>query len=132
VVRVRVRRSADICCAAQGLRVNENLPGSERNAKQAKLDALVTPYALATAGTPRSWSFDRKTATTSYSYRTSCVGGGSFAPGTQTIIFVPERQYPHGYAVRTYGARVVSGPQAPWLRLTADPGATIVRITITP
>src|SRR4029077_873087 len=50
----------------EGLLVDDSMPGSEQNAKQAKLDALVVPYAQATAGTPLSYAFDRTTNTMTY------------------------------------------------------------------
>src|SRR5206468_7429819 len=90
-------------CSHQGLLVDDAKPGSEDNAKQAKLDALVVPHPQAIAGTPRSYDFDRVTRTMRLSYE----------PGRSralTQVFVPARVYPHGYGMAVSGARVVSSP----------------------
>jgi endoglycosylceramidase len=118
-------------CAGQGLLIDNSKGGSEANAKQAKLDAIVVPYPQAIAGTPRSYSFDRSSDTMTLTYRQTAVPGARLASGALTQIFVPERKYPHGYHVAVSGARVVSGPTAPWVELAADPGAS-VSVTITP
>src|SRR5206468_5529643 len=92
------------------------------NAKQPKLDALAVPYAQAVAGTPKATDFDRTTHAFTLSYD---AGGRGL-----TQVFVPARQYPHGYAVSASGAKVASAPGAPWLLLRAAPGAAVtVRVT---
>src|SRR5205823_14666153 len=50
-------------CPGQGLLRDDTKPGSEANAKQAKLDALAIPYAEAIAGTPESTNLDRTSRT---------------------------------------------------------------------
>jgi len=118
-------------CPGQGLLVNDAKPGSEKNAKQAKLDAIVVPYPQAIAGTPESYAFDRASDTMTLTYRAKAVPGASLARGAMTQIFVPARTYPHGYRVHAIGARVISAPTSPWVELVATPGAS-VRLTITP
>jgi endoglycosylceramidase len=118
-------------CPTEGLLINDDRPGSEANAKQAKLDAIVVPYPQAIAGTPRRYSYDRATDTMTFSYRASAVPGAHLARGALTQIFVPRRHYPHGYHVRVSGARVVSSPTWPWVLLRARRGANVT-VTITP
>jgi endoglycosylceramidase len=126
-------RSRDSSGASpQGLLRDERKHGSQANAKQAKLDALVVPHPMAVAGTPQRWSYDRATRRVAFAYSTKRAGGGKLARGLQTVVFVPQRVYPTGYAVTVTGARVVSKPTAPWLRLVAKPGAATVRVTIRP
>lgn len=116
----------------QGLLLDDRRHGSEANAKQQKLDALVVPYPLAVAGTPSSWRFDRTTRVVHFRYSTQRAGGGSLAAGARTVVFVPQRVYRQGYAVQALGARVVSARSAPWLELVARPGAKTVTVTIRP
>jgi endoglycosylceramidase len=108
----------------QSLLKDDAKPASEANAKQAKLDALVVPYAVAIAGTPASWSFGRGSRVVHFRYAPR--GGGT------TVVFVPQRVYATGYAVAATGARVVSAAGAPWLRLRALAGAKQVSVTIAP
>jgi endoglycosylceramidase len=116
--------------ATQRLLIDESKPASEANAKQAKLDALVVPYAMAVAGTPLSWSYDRGTARVHFLYSTQRAGGGRFPRQAATVIFVPRRKYPHGYIVSADGAQVISSSDSPWLELYADPGQRSVELTI--
>ena len=118
-------------CPTEGLLVDDAKPGSEANAKQAKLDAIVVPYPQAIAGTPGSYAFDRTSDTMTLTYRATAVPETRLAAGAETQIFVPERKYPRGYRVSVSGARVTSAPSAPWVELMADPGAN-VSVTITP
>jgi len=106
-------------CPAQSLLVDDKQPGSEANAKQPKLDALVVPYAQAIAGTPQVTGFDRSTRTFTLSY--------DARPGT-TQVFVPARVYPKGYATAVTGATVVSDPGAPWLLLRSAGGSVSVKV----
>lgn len=119
-------------CPRQGLLVNDSQPGSEANAKQLKLDALVVPHAQAIAGTPTSTSFDRSSRVYTLSYATTAVPGAALAPGALTQIFIPARQYPTGYGVQVSGARVVSAPGAPWLLLSSDPGVARATVQVSP
>lgn len=119
-------------CPAQGLLVDDRKPASETNAKQPKLDAFAVPYAQAIAGTPRSASFDRSTREFTLSYGAAPVPGAALAPHALTQVFVPQRQYPGGYAAQVSGATVVSAPGAPWLLLDRLPAAGMVTVTVKP
>jgi endoglycosylceramidase len=116
---------------APGLIIDDSKPGSEANARQDRLDALVVPYPQAVAGTPRAYHFDRATRTMTFSYGTRAVHEGACRTAP-TEIFVPRRVYPHGYTARASGARVVSAPTWPWVELVAQPGASSVSVTIAP
>jgi endoglycosylceramidase len=118
-------------CPTEGLLINDNKPGSEANAKQDKLNAIVVPYPQAIAGTPESYSYDRSTDTMKFSYTARAVAGARLARRALTQIFVPERHYQHGYRVKVTGARVVSSRTSPWVELRARRGAK-VSVTITP
>jgi endoglycosylceramidase len=116
----------------EGLLIDDNEPGSEANAKQPKLNALVVPYPQAIAGTPESYAFERSTNTMTMTYSTHAVPGAHLNAGALTQIFVPRRKYPTGYTVQVSGAKVVSSPTAPWVELAASPGAQLVRVKIIP
>jgi hypothetical protein len=113
----------------EGLLVDDSKPGSESNAKQPKLDAIVAPYPQAIAGTPGVYAYDRATETMTLTYRATPVPGARLATGALTQIFVPARHYSHGYTVTVSGAPVVSGSTSPWVQLLARRGASVsVRI----
>jgi len=116
----------------QSIIINQNEPGSESNADQLKLDALVVPYPQAIAGTPESYAFDRSTNTMTMTYSPHAVPGAHLAADALTQIFVPRRKYPTGYTVQVSGAKVLSSPTAPWVELAASPGARLVRVKIIP
>ncbi|HEY2637626.1 MAG TPA: cellulase family glycosylhydrolase [Solirubrobacteraceae bacterium] len=117
-------------CPRQGLLRDDDKPGSEANAKQAKLDALAVPYAEAIAGRPLSTSLDRAHRTYRLAYRATGVPGARLAQGARTVILVPRRMYPHGYVVHAGGARVRSRRDARRLQLTGPRGRRVsVRIT---
>ena len=113
----------------QSLLRDDRKPASEANAKARKLDALVVPYPVTVAGTPTSWSYDRTTPHVRFAYSTRPVGK-RLGAGAQTVVFVPQRAYPHGYAATAGGATIVSRPGAAWLRLRALPGASSVTVAI--
>jgi endoglycosylceramidase len=109
--------------AHQGLLIDDSQPGSEANAKAAKLDALEVPYAQAIAGAPLSTSYDRATRV----YRLAYAPRQAAAP---TEVFVPQRVYPEGYQVQVQGAAVTRRPSG--LTLSADPSAKTVTLEIAP
>ena len=119
-------------CSGQGLLVDDTKPGSEANAKQAKLDAIVVPYPEAIAGRPQSYAFDRSTNTMTLSYTAQPVPGVKLDPRAPTEIFVPARKYPHGYKARVTGGRVVSKPGAMWLAVLAGHPSGTVTVTLAP
>jgi hypothetical protein len=45
--------------------------------------------------------------------------GAHLDPGSPTTIFVPQRHYPHGYAVHVDGGRVVSPPSVRVVEIAA-------------
>jgi endoglycosylceramidase len=116
----------------QALVIDANKPPTGDNVKDAKLGVLKRPYPQVVAGTPTGYGFDVDTKRFQLSYSTSRAGGGSFSRRYGTVVFVPRRHYPNGYAVEVDGATVTSGPDAKLLRLVAKPGATAVKLTITP
>jgi endoglycosylceramidase len=102
----------------QGLFVHD---GDLASAKQAKLDVLVVPFARAVAGVPTSTGFSDHVLTLTYDAKP--------AAGL-TEVWVPQRQYPHGYRVSVTGASVVSKPGAQLLLLRAGrPGPVVVRVS---
>ena len=118
-------------CAGQGLLIDDAKPGSETNAKQPKLDALVVPHPQAVAGTPGTFAFDRSSNTMTFSYTATAVPGARLARGALTQIFVPTRKYPTGYTASVTGGRSVSKPTAAWLMIRAAAGSS-VSVTIKP
>jgi endoglycosylceramidase len=114
--------------AADGLLVDDTQPGSEANAKQAKLDALVVPYATAIAGTPTSTAYDRSTGRFGLAYRTAAVPGTTLT-SQDTEILLPPRNYPGGYRIAvTGGTASIAGNVA---TITSDPLAVTVTVTVT-
>jgi endoglycosylceramidase len=98
-----------------------------------KLKILTRPYPQAVAGTPLSYAFDAAKRTFTLKWATRRANGkGSFGRGAVTEVRVPSRQYPFGYVVEATGAKVVSKPQAPVLRLAAKARAATPSVTITP
>ena len=122
--------------ATQGLLVDDRLPGSESNVKQAKLDALDVPWARAVAGTPLRYHYDRAADVMTLTYSTLAPAGAHPDPQAPTEVFVPRRHYPDGYAVTVDGGRVLSPPNAAILDIAADPQADgrahDVSVTIAP
>jgi endoglycosylceramidase len=99
---------------------------------QAALDVLVRPYPMATAGVPTHIAFDPSTKVFHLEYATTGARGERLSRRLETVVFVPERQYPEGYTVEVQGARIKSAPCAGKLRLrTRRPGRP-VSVTITP
>ncbi|ORX15457.1 MULTISPECIES: cellulase family glycosylhydrolase [Mycolicibacterium] len=96
------------------------------------LKILTRPYAQTVAGTPQSMSYDEENGNFTFNYTTDRVDGqGRFAPGSETIISVPEVHYPNGYTVTVEGGTVVSADNAPQLIIASD-GSDTVKVTITP
>lgn len=103
-------------------------PPEGDNIQPDKLGLLVRPYPQLTAGTPQRWSFDEETKVFEFDYSTARPGGGRFAPGVLTEVFVPRRQYPRGYRVRADGAAVAERGDV--LALASCPGATTVKLQV--
>jgi endoglycosylceramidase len=116
----------------QALVIDPKNPPSGDNLKADKLAVLARPYPQAVAGTPERYDFDRDTKLFELEYSTARLGGGSFAFGIDTEVFVPRRHYPHGYDVSVEGGEAVSVPNASVLRVRACPHRNEVRLTLTP
>ena len=101
------------------------------NLDQDKLRELVRPYPAAVTGAVERSSFDATSGRYELAYRTARLGGGSFPRRLETVVHVPPRQYPDGYAVRVRGARVTSKRGAKRLRLLTRRGAERVELTVT-
>ncbi|MFN8643529.1 MAG: cellulase family glycosylhydrolase [Candidatus Binatia bacterium] len=96
------------------------------------LAALVRPYPIATAGTPTRIAFDRAARRWQLEYDTAGPDGATYPSAVVTLVSVPVRQYPDGYAVTVAGAAVTSAPNAPLLTLRALPGTAHVSVEIVP
>ncbi|WP_139829023.1 cellulase family glycosylhydrolase [Mycobacterium riyadhense] len=113
----------------QAVVINPALPKTGDNVNWAKLKTLATPYPQVVAGTPTSWSFTSGILRLSYSTERA-DGQGRFAPGTQTVISVPQIWYPNGYRVTVTGGQVASAPGAPQLIVLANQNASTVNVVV--
>ncbi|HWU68205.1 MAG TPA: cellulase family glycosylhydrolase [Stenotrophobium sp.] len=101
------------------------------NLKAAKLAVLSRPYPQAIAGVPKSYGFDAGSGIFSLDYLTlHADGSGDFPAGSQTVIVLPARQYPSGYAVTVRGARIVSAPGAMHLLLASCANVGEVTVSV--
>ncbi len=99
--------------------------------KAAKLAILSRPYPQAVAGTPKSYGFDGSTGTFNLDYLTARADGtGNFPTGSRSVIVLPARQYPAGYAVTVQGAHIVSAPGAQYLLLSSCAGASEITVSV--
>ncbi len=96
------------------------------------LDALTRPYPTLVNGTPTQLSFDAATATLDFQYSTRRPDGHRTPPGLETVVNIPARSYPTGYAVTVTGAEVTSQACASTLTLQNQPGPTTVSVRVTP
>jgi endoglycosylceramidase len=121
------------CCGNAGAIVRDGTkPPTGDNLNVPVLEALARPYPQAVAGTPTGWSYDPGAHRFTLAYTTARAGGGTFEPGLVTRVELPPLAFPSGYRVDVAGARAVSAPGAERLKLRALPGATSVRVTVTP
>jgi endoglycosylceramidase len=109
-------------------------PPTGSNLKTSTLDVITRPYPRVVSGTPVSWSFDPASKKFSLAYSTARAAAPSkrFRPGAVSEMFVPARQYPHGYAASVHGGSIVSKPGAAVLRVAACRGVDGVTVTVTP
>jgi endoglycosylceramidase len=104
-----------------------------RNVDDAKLRALAVPHPTAVSGTPSRYGYDRDKHVFRAVWTTHrAVGDGRFGRSSRSTIATPTMAYPHGYVVRVAGARVVSPPDAPTLRVAQRSGAYLVRVVVRP
>ncbi len=102
------------------------------NLNTSVLDALTRAYPTVVNGTPTSLHFDEASSTLEFEYVTNRPDSRLASPGLETIVAVPRRRYPDGYAVTAVGADVTSGPCASTLTLRNQANASTVSITVTP
>jgi endoglycosylceramidase len=115
----------------EGIVVDPSQPPTEANLKVAKLDVLDRPYPFLTSGTPTSWNFNTSTNVFTYTYSTTPVSG-SPPLGDPSVVVVPQRLFPNGYAAAVTGATVTSPPNAMGLTLQTNAGATSVTVVVSP
>ena len=96
------------------------------------LNALTRPYPTLVNGTPTGLSIDAATATLDFEFSTRRADGRRAPRGLETVVNVPVRSYPNGYAVTVVGADVTSRRCAPTLTLRNQPRATTVSVRVTP
>ena len=122
------------CCKSPGAIVKDATqdPNAPGNLNPAVLQALVEPYPQLISGTPTSWWFDPTSKVFTFRYSTRAVAGQQFPGGSETEVFIPQLQYPHGYRVTVNGARIASGPTAGHLLLCSNPSASNVTVTVNP
>jgi endoglycosylceramidase len=111
---------------------NPELPPTTSNLTASTVDALVQPYPLAVAGTPRQLTYTPTDSTLSFRWSTSKPGGGSYAPGTTTELVAPSTVYPTGYSVDISGGTVTSRPCASTITVVNVPGKRAVSLTVVP
>jgi len=106
--------------------------GPDNLRSRAAFDALVRPYPIATTGTPTEIAFDPTARTFRLAYETIGPDGVPFDRNAVTVVSVPRRHYPDGYAVSATGAVVTSPPCAALLTLLSEPGAARVSVEVVP
>lgn len=95
---------------------------ADTNSGGRTLKQVVRPYPIATAGTPVSMSFDPASRVFEY-----CFGADPKVKA-ETVIFVPQYQYPRGYRVEVKNARYAMQPKRSRLLIIGGRGAVTVRI----
>jgi len=112
---------------------DEHAPAGSDNLRSVEaFNALVRPYPIATNGTPTAIAFDPATRRFAFTYDTAGPDGESQPTWVLTVVSVPARQYPDGYAVTVSGAVVVSEPGAERLLLRTDLDAEQVSVEVVP
>ena len=91
------------------------------------LDALVRPYPTVVNGTPTSVGFDAGSDTLELTFATRRPDGRRAPQGLETVVAVPQRSYPGGYAVEVVGADVTSRPCAASSPCATTPGWALSR-----
>jgi endoglycosylceramidase len=108
-------------------------PPTGDNIVAAKLAILSRPHPRAVSGTPLSYGYDAGSSTFSLDYSTARAdGNGAFPAGAETLVVLPARQYPKGYAVTVHGATIASAPGDMMLRLQSCADVSEVRLSVSP
>lgn len=116
-----------------GIVLDPRRPLTGDNVDERKLDVLNRPYPQAVAGTPLSYGYDRDTQVFTLRYATTHADGdGEFSAGSVTEVFVPKRQYPHGYGISVEGATVRRDESRQRLYLLSSEGSREVSLRIEP
>lgn len=111
---------------------DSNQPLVAPNLNVSVLNALTRPYPTVVNGTPTYLNYTTATATLYAAYSTRRPDGRTAPRDLDTVVNVPARSYPTGYAVTAVGAVVTSPPCSSTLTLRNQPGATTVVFRITP
>jgi endoglycosylceramidase len=111
---------------------DSNKPLVSPNLDEAVLDALTRPYPSVVNGTPVRLSYDTATQTLDFTYSTRRPDGHRSSPGLETVVNIPARSYPTGYAVTVVGAHVTSHRCTSTLTLRNMPHASTVSVEVTP
>ena len=112
---------------------DEHAPAGPDNLRSVEaFNALVRPYPIATNGTPTAIAFDPTTRRFTFAYDTAGPDGESQPTWVLTVVSVPARQYPNGYAVTVSGAVVVSEPGAELLLLRTEADIEQVSVEVVP
>jgi len=114
----------------ESLVYDPSLPPTGDNVNTTTLLNLAAPYPQAVSGTPKSWSWKNGTFTFSYSTQ-KAYGSGSFGVGSQTVISVPQVEFPAGYQVSVVGGQVISDADAPVLVIAADGTSSKISVVVT-
>jgi len=105
-------------------------PPTGDNVNTKTLTLLATPYPQLISGTPKTWTW--KDGTFTFSYTTEKVdGSGDFTDGSQTVISVPQVEFPNGYTVSVTGGQVTSGANANSLVIVSDGTADTIKVVVT-
>ncbi|MDQ6698297.1 MAG: cellulase family glycosylhydrolase, partial [Actinomycetota bacterium] len=111
---------------------DSRLPLVAPNVNATVLDALTRPYPSAVNGTPTKLVFDAAHSELDLAFSTRRPDGRRAPRSLVTVIRVPRRSYPNGYAVTVVGAEVTSRRCAPVLTLRNHRHAAAVSVRVVP
>lgn len=114
----------------ESLVYDPNQPPTGDNVNTKTLTLLAAPYPQLISGTPKAWTW--KNGIFTFSYSTEKVdGSGTFADGSQTVISVPQVEFPNGYTVSVTGGQVLSAANAAALVVVSDGTAGTIKVVVT-